>query len=462
MGLVYSSVSPVLENSINPTIETSFATIFFSDPRYTGPSEAVSPVVQGGLLTLTSVQRSIIAQAIGFTDGDAGWAFGAQLSVSSPLDYESLFDSEAQASFISFSVSGSNSFFPGNDVITIDLRLPVVDENEIPIFSAISGVDIAENLSDVVIAQDFLKDPDIYTAGFRNNSFTFSDSRFSLVPGSSPGAYDLKLLSPLDFESPGDRNITLTITSTDGGSSVSKDVTINVIDVDDNVAPVANPDSKSTNQNTPLSFSGADLLANDTDANSDVLSITGVSNASGGSVSFDNGTGTVSFTPNADFTGAASFDYNISDGQESATATVTVNVTPVAGINRPGTNGRDTILGGLGRDTLSGGNGDDLINGGAGSDILNGGNGNDTLIGGTGNDTVTGGNGSDVFVIAVGAGTDTFTDFRVGTDVIGLSGGLSFSQLSRSGNTISVGNEVLATLTGINTATLTQSSFIGV
>ncbi|MBI4784983.1 MAG: cadherin-like domain-containing protein [Oscillatoriophycideae cyanobacterium NC_groundwater_1537_Pr4_S-0.65um_50_18] len=168
------------------------------------------------------------------------------------------------------------------------------------------------------------------------------------------------------------------------------------------------------------------------------------------------------FTPNEDFTGAASFDYTISDGQESATTTVTVTVASVAGINRPGTNGRDTIIGGLGRDTLSGGNGDDLINGGSGSDILNGNNGNDMLIGGTGNDTVTGGNGNDVFVLAAGAGTDTMTDFKIGTDVIGLSGGLSFAQLSRSGNTISIGSEVLATLTGVNTATLTQSDFIAV
>ncbi|MEB3355731.1 MAG: hypothetical protein VKK04_03230 [Synechococcales bacterium] len=88
--------------------------------------------------------------------------------------------------------------------------------------------------------------------------------------------------------------------------------------------------------------------------------------------------------------------------------------------------------------------------------------GNDTLIGGTGNDTVTGGNGNDVFVLAAGDGTDTFTDFKAGTDVIRLSGGLSFDQLTRSGNTLSIGGEVLATLPGIDTAALTQSSFITV
>lgn len=273
----------------------------------------------------------------------------------------------------------------------------------------------------------------------------------------------LKAGTILDFETQTSYSVTVNVDDAAVGSSTpdaSNTFTLSVNDLLENVAPVANSDTTSTSQNTPLSISSAELLANDTDANGDTLSITAVSNASGGTVSFNNGN--VLFTPNEDFTGAASFDYTISDGQESATTTVTVTVASVAGINRPGTNGRDTIIGGLGRDTLSGGNGDDLINGGSGSDILNGNNGNDMLIGGTGNDTVTGGNGNDVFVLAAGAGTDTMTDFKIGTDVIGLSGGLSFAQLSRSGNTISIGSEVLATLTGVNTATLTQSDFIAV
>lgn len=227
-----------------------------------------------------------------------------------------------------------------------------------------------------------------------------------------------------------------------------------------NTPPVANPDTVATQQNTPITLSSASLLSNDTDSNGDALSITGVSNATGGTVSFSNGN--VVFTPNEDFTGAASFNYAITDGQAAATTAVTVNVTPVAGINRSGGNSNDTLTGGLGRDTLSGDNGNDILNGGAGGDTLRGGNGNDTLIGGTGSDTVTGGNGNDVFVLAAGAGTDTFTDFKIGTDVIGLSGGLNFAQLSLSGNTISANGEVLASLTGINTATLTQSNFVAI
>lgn len=241
-------------------------------------------------------------------------------------------------------------------------------------------------------------------------------------------------------------------------------ITGTIVDNDDpppNTAPIANADSASTDQNTPLTIASATLLNNDEDSDvGDTLSITGVSNAQNGIVSFNNGN--VLFTPNEDFTGAASFEYTITDGEATATAKVSVNVTAVAGINRSGGTGRDTLTGSVGRDTLSGGNAEDILNGGAGGDTLRGDNGNDTLIGGTGSDTVTGGNGNDVFVLAVGAGTDTITDFKTGTDFIGLSGGLSFAQLSRSGNTISANGEVLATLTGINTANLTQSSFIAV
>lgn len=131
--------------------------------------------------------------------------------------------------------------------------------------------------------------------------------------------------------------------------------------------------------------------------------------------------------------------------------------------NLIGGTGNDTIYGGLGDDTINGETGNDLLYGDDGSDILIGGNGNDTLIGGIGNDTLTGGIGNDRFVIAKGAGTDTVADFRTsGTDLIGLSGGLTFGQLSFSGNNISVtvGGELLATLTGFNTTTLVAADFV--
>ncbi|MEO0433793.1 MAG: CHRD domain-containing protein [Cyanobacteria bacterium J06656_5] len=127
--------------------------------------------------------------------------------------------------------------------------------------------------------------------------------------------------------------------------------------------------------------------------------------------------------------------------------------------------GNDTIFGGAGNDRIGGKGGDDIIYGESGDDQIWGDDGNDIIRGGLGNDTLTGddfsgGQGLDTFILMVGEGTDTITDFEVGIDLIGLGGGLSFDQLTLSGNDIIVGNEVLATLKGVATDKLTETSFM--
>ncbi|MEM9005073.1 MAG: DUF4347 domain-containing protein [Cyanobacteria bacterium P01_F01_bin.86] len=131
--------------------------------------------------------------------------------------------------------------------------------------------------------------------------------------------------------------------------------------------------------------------------------------------------------------------------------------------------GDDIIYGGDGNDRIGGKGGDDSLYGDAGDDLLWGDDGDDLLWGGGGNDTLTGdddsgGSGSDTFVLAFGDGTDTITDFEVGTDWIGLFGTLSFGQLSISQEAqdtlIDVGDETLAILLEVDAATLTEASFI--
>jgi Ca2+-binding RTX toxin-like protein len=145
------------------------------------------------------------------------------------------------------------------------------------------------------------------------------------------------------------------------------------------------------------------------------------------------------FTPNCGFSGAASFNYTISDRQLTSTAKVNIQV----------------------GDHLFGGNDNDDLHGTPGNDYLNGGNGNDLLCGGLGSDILTGGKGKDKFVFAAGKGTDIITDFCKGNDLIGLFGGLTFNQLSFAGNNIIVTatDEILATLIGINTITLSVTNF---
>lgn len=129
--------------------------------------------------------------------------------------------------------------------------------------------------------------------------------------------------------------------------------------------------------------------------------------------------------------------------------------------------GDDLIYGGAGNDRIGGKAGNDQLFGEDGNDQIWGDDGDDLLWGGKGNDTLTGdnqsgGKGSDTFVLAVGEGTDTITDFQVGIDKIGLAGVLTFGQLQRTGNTIGYNGETLATLTGVDTTMLTEASFVPV
>ena len=126
-----------------------------------------------------------------------------------------------------------------------------------------------------------------------------------------------------------------------------------------------------------------------------------------------------------------------------------------------GTDDGERIFGLDGDDRMRGRGGNDEMFGGPGNDRMRGDDGDDTLIGGPGNDVLFGNDGSDTFVLAVGEGTDTIRDFELDeNDKIGLAGGLQFGQLSFEEDKILFGNEILAEVSGIETASLTSSNFV--
>jgi hypothetical protein len=94
-----------------------------------------------------------------------------------------------------------------------------------------------------------------------------------------------------------------------------------------NDAPTATDDALSVDADTPLVVNVAsDLLANDSDANSDLLSLSSFTQPANGTL-VDNGNGTLTYTPNASFAGADGFAYTLSDGNGGVdTATVAVTV----------------------------------------------------------------------------------------------------------------------------------------
>jgi len=215
-----------------------------------------------------------------------------------------------------------------------------------------------------------------------------------------------------------------TYTASDGhGGTATGSVSITV-EPKPNEAPVAVDDAGlDTAYASALTIDLATLLANDSDADADALTLQSVTSVAGGTVVLD-GQGHVVFTPEQGFVGEASFTYTVSDGHGGvATATVNVTVAPPTGTDGDdeftATPGDDTILAGLGDDEVHGGAGNDVIDGGTGDDTLFGDEGDDVLKGGAGDSALHGGAGNDILI---GDAEDDVLDGGDGIDTADYSG----------------------------------------
>lgn len=103
-------------------------------------------------------------------------------------------------------------------------------------------------------------------------------------------------------------------------------VTISVGSTGNNIGPVPGWDSLATAANTALAVTEAYLLANDYDAEGDLLMVIIATTPANGSLIPD-GAGNYLYTPNANFIGRDQFGYVVTDGQHtSSEAFVTVRV----------------------------------------------------------------------------------------------------------------------------------------
>ncbi|WP_254566337.1 putative Ig domain-containing protein [Oscillatoria sp. HE19RPO] len=128
--------------------------------------------------------------------------------------------------------------------------------------------------------------------------------------------------------------------------------------------------------------------------------------------------------------------------------------------------GDNFLYGNQGNDTLIGGEGNDVLYGGKGDDLLIGGNEEDWLFGDLGNDILMGGEGPDRFIIRKDAGVDLIVDFTEGEDLIGLSQGLTFNDLTfnqgNNGLLIYAGDELLAILNEMDISVINPDNFFEV
>ena len=190
---------------------------------------------------------------------------------------------------------------------------------------------------------------------------------------------------PADFN--GTDSFSYTVSDGSGGTA-SATASLVVASVND--APVATADSAGTTTDTAVVIA---VLDNDSDPESDPLTVSSVTQGANGGVAI-NPDGTVTYTPDPGYSGGDSFTYSVSDGQ-GGTSTATVTVSVGDGVTLKGTGGSDILTGTAGADVLDGIGGNDTLYGMAGNDSLLGRAGTDTLIGGAGADSLSGGAGDD-------------------------------------------------------------------
>ena len=122
--------------------------------------------------------------------------------------------------------------------------------------------------------------------------------------------------------------VSFTYTASDGSLSASSTASLTLAPVND--APVATPVTLAAGtEDTAYTITAATLLAGVTDVDGPALSITAVSVASGGGSLVNNGNGTWTYTPAANFSGPVSFNYTASDGSLSASSTASLVISPV-------------------------------------------------------------------------------------------------------------------------------------
>jgi hypothetical protein len=122
-------------------------------------------------------------------------------------------------------------------------------------------------------------------------------------------------------------NFTYTISD---GKSISNSGTVTVEVAAVNDVPIASNDTLSATQYIVATYNASDLLANDRDVDGNVLTIADVTNGTGGTVVLSSDHTTLTFTPNANFSGVADFTYHANDGTDNSnSATVKVDVVPL-------------------------------------------------------------------------------------------------------------------------------------
>jgi hypothetical protein len=275
----------------------------------------------GDTLTITQVNGQAITDggaAVAVTNGSVGLV-GGQLVFTPSADYNgpASFNYTVTDGFVTSTANVSGTVTPVNDA-------PVANNDSFTVAEDGSvTVDVLANDTDV--------DGDVLTITQVNGqAITDGGASVAVTNGSVSLVVGQLVFAPsADYNGPASFSYTVS----DGTTTTSANVSGSVTPVND--APVANNDSFTVAEDGSVTI---DVLANDSDVDGDALTVTQVNGQAitdgGASVAVTNGgvsliAGQLVFTPTANYNGAASFSYTVSDGTTTANANVSGTVTPV-------------------------------------------------------------------------------------------------------------------------------------
>ncbi len=185
--------------------------------------------------------------------------------------------------------------------------------------------------NDDTITNDATPDITGVTEAGATVTITYTDatgtSRTATGTADSNGNYTIAIDNAL---AEGSNTLSIVAEDTAGNTtSITQDVTVGFLTAQD--------DSSTTQEDTSLVL---DLLDNDIDIDGDTLSIVSINGVTltGGeqSISVDNGSveisssGEITFVPVSDYSGTVNFDYEVTDGSSTVSATSTIDVVAVA------------------------------------------------------------------------------------------------------------------------------------
>jgi hypothetical protein len=242
-----------------------------------------------------------------------------------------------------FSYDGDGAVAINTDNVSIDYT-PVVDFNgtETITYTVSDGTDTATGtltvevtaVNDAPVAFEdeltVIEDADLTSKNVIENDTDVDQDTLTLTEVSYTGDGIAAINSDgvsVDYTPAADFNGTETITYTvsDGTTSTTGTLSVTVISVND--APIAVNDLLTVDEDSDLT--SKNVVENDTDVDQDTLTLTEVSYTGDGIAAINSDGVSVDYTPAADFNGTETITYTVSDGTDTATGTLTVEVTAV-------------------------------------------------------------------------------------------------------------------------------------